>query len=406
MENCNNPVIDEAERRFLEDLEKAKALSLEMVALEKFKQEKLKESTTLVQNSREASPVYSRVEMRRLSESSRSPSVESTSPRAQIKPRPRPGGVSAASGLVPPPLPKRQPNWSPNSNDLINLKSPIRTNTQPAEDTFLQELDLACPNLNVSNTSRQGVFATSTNYASNSNHQQTTTNKLFSLPAVPSAFPQMNNRKGMPSSLDESLINQNLIDLAVDSTHPRYSILCAFDPLLSSQNPVSNQDSFHHASSSTITLRSDISRTTKTEELIFNQDYDPFEYFLGMSQKITDPSDSSTVPALPIRETIYEVLTKEQSPVKGPATSKRQSVSSIVFPTAQKRPQETSLNIIVNQVSAAMGDIELNTFVDLVRQIRSRFQHDEPSTNAGFVVCFQNLFITFIFLFIFKHLFS
>ena len=415
MENCNNPTtttttaaVDEAERRFLEDLEKAKALSLEMVALEKFKQEKLRESSaTLVQQtSREASPIYARVEMRRVSESSRSPSVESTSPRAQIKPRPRPGGVSTSgpTGLVPPPLPKRQPNCLLNSNDLINLKSPTRTKNQASEDddaAFLQELDLACPNLNISRSSRQGFFTTS---ASNTNHMQQTTantNKLFSLPP---ALPQLNNRRVMmPNSLDESLLNQNLIDLAVDSTHPRYSILCAFDPLLSSsQNPVSSSSSSsqdYQSDSSSIIVRREksITTTTKTEEFLFNQDYDPFEYFLGMSQKLTDSSDSPMAPALPIRETIYEVLTKEQSPVKGPAaSSKRQSgtITSVVLPLGQKRLQETSLNIVVNQVNAASGDFELTTFVNLVRQIRSRFHHDEQTTNAGFVVRTLLLFVS------------
>jgi hypothetical protein len=340
-------------------LEKAKALSLEMVALEKFKQEKLRESSaTLVQTSREVSPIYARVEMRRVSESSRSPSVESTSPRAQIKPRPRPGGVSTSgpSGLVPPPLPKRQPNCLSNSNDLINLKSPTRTKTQLAEDddaAFLQELDLACPNLNISRSSRQGFFS-----SSNTNHLQQTANTNNTLFSLPPTLPKLNNRRVvMPNSLDESLLNQNLIDLAVDSTHPRYSILCAFDPLLSSQNPVSNSSSqdCQNDSCSIASVRREKSTTTtltKTDEFLFNQDYDPFEYFLGMSQKLTDSSDSDspTAPALPIRETIYEVLTKEQSPVKGPASSKRQSgITSVILPPVQKRLQETSLSIVVNQ---------------------------------------------------------
>ena len=43
MDNCQKLQIDEAERRFQLDLEKAKALSLETAALDRFKQEKLKQ---------------------------------------------------------------------------------------------------------------------------------------------------------------------------------------------------------------------------------------------------------------------------------------------------------------------------------------------------------------------------
>ena len=143
MESGNKLEMDEAERRFLEDLEKAKALSLETAALDKFKQEKLRESAIVCQTSREPSPVYARV-VKTVS-SSRSPSVESTSPTITIKPRPRPGGSNSMSmGLVPPPIPRRQLSQSPNSNDLINLMSPVRAKSTEEEDSFLlQEFGLS-----------------------------------------------------------------------------------------------------------------------------------------------------------------------------------------------------------------------------------------------------------------------
>jgi hypothetical protein len=88
------------------------------------------------------------------------------------------------------------------------------------------------------------------------------------------------------------------------------------------------------------------------------------------------------VPATSIPETIYEVLTKEQSPIKPATTSnKRQSI----VPPAQKS-KDTSLKVVVNAVDSGAGDLGLVTFVNLVRQVRSRFRYDEAETNPGYVV--------------------
>lgn len=380
MDSCHKSEIDEAERRFLEDLEKAKALSLETAALDKFKQEKLKCSVSATETSREPSPVYARVGAKSVS-SSRSPSVESTSPTIQIKPRPRPGGVnSQIVGLVPPPVPRKQLSQSPNSNDLINLMSPVRVN-KPAdlEDALLQELDLAFPTINApqNKSSRHGVyFPTNPTSVQNVPQQHVTKSQPVAPMLSPSVLspPKLKVRLRGPASFDESMFNQNLIDLAVETNHPRYSILRAFDPLLSS-NTISEQVMEPVASSSTLTEKS------KIDEFTFHQDYDPFEYFLGLSQRVTE--SSSTVPASSIRETIYEVLTKEQSPVK--PTTKSNNRQTIVLPAQKNR--DISLKLEVNEVDSGVGDLELVTFVNLVRQVRSRFRSDECETNTGYVVC-------------------
>lgn len=375
--DCHKLQIDEAERRFLEDLEKAKALSLETAALDKFKQEKLRGSVAATQTSREPSPVYARVGAKSLS-SSRSPSVESTSPTIQIKPRPRPGGGNSLSmGLVPPPIPRRQLSQSPNSNDLINLMSPVRA-SKPAdlEDSLLQELDLAFPNLNgpANRSSRNAVFFP-VNQTTVQNVPQHMTKSLQTPILSPPVLspPKLKRNMMGPTSFDESVLNRNLIDLAVDTNHPRYSILRAFDPLLSS-NVIPEQVVSPVSCSSTSTEKA------KIDEFTFDQDYDPFDYFLGLSQRVTETS--SIVPVSSIRETIYEVLTKEQSPVKPAAKSNKRQ--SIVLP-AQKN-KDTTLKIVVNEVDSGTGDLELVTFVNLVCQVRSRFRYDETETNKGFVV--------------------
>jgi phosphatidylinositol-4-phosphate 3-kinase len=378
MDNCQKLQIDEAERRFQLDLEKAKALSLETAALDRFKQEKLKESAVVAHPSREPSPIYATVRAKSVSSSPFPLPESSTSPKIQIKPRPRPGGINSQSvGLVPPPVPKRQLSQSPNSNDLINLMSPIRARPSDLEDSFLfEELDLAFPNMNLSSnrSSRHAVLFP--NHLSVQNVPQHLSQPIptSSLPSpVVLSKPKLNSSKKGPISFDESMFNRNLIDLAVESTHPRYSILRAFDPLLS-PNPVPEQAVTPVACSSTSTEKN------KTDEFLFDQDYDPFDYFLGLSQRAF--VGSSTVPASSIPETIYEVITKEQSPAK-PATSsnKRQSI----VPPAQKS-KDTSLKVVVNEVDSGAGDLGLVTFVNLVRQVRSRFRYDEAETNTGYVV--------------------
>jgi hypothetical protein len=62
------------------------------------------------------------------------------------------------------------------------------------------------------------------------------------------------------------MFNQNVIDLAVKSTHPPYRILGAFDPLLSSNTLPDEQAITPEASSSTST------ETYKTDEFLFDQD--------------------------------------------------------------------------------------------------------------------------------------
>lgn len=379
MDNYKDPV-DDAERQFQEDLEKAKALSLEMAALDKFKQEKLKE-VAAPQPVRDVSPMYAKVSQKNVRSTGNS-SAELTTTKVEIKPRPRPGGVNSQNvGLVPPPIPKRQLSQSPNSNDLINLMSPVRTKTSENEETLFQQLDVAFPNLNVSSSraNRNAVFF-SNNHTPVQNVPQYLTNPLkMSMSSPPLSLPpKLHIKKQGPVSFDENIFNRNLIDLAVDTSHPRYSILRAFDPLLSCST-IPEQVTTPVAMSSTSKEKQ------KTDDFLFDQDYDPFDYFLGLSQRITE--SSSTAPASSIPETIYEVLTKEQSPIKPSAkSSKRQSM---VMPTIAKS-KDTSLKIIVNEVESGSGDSELITFANLVRQVRSRFRHDEVETNPGYVV--SNLF--------------
>ena len=323
--------VSDAEKRFQEDLETAKALSLETMALNKFKQEKLKEDNSLKYCQNSQTSVYSKVN-RKYSEPS-IPSMESTSPTPQIKPRPRPGGVSRSAGLVPPPLPKRQISLATASNDLINLKSPIMKSDP--QDALLQELDLACPNLNVSN-SKTMFFSSNclTTHIPNSICHQP------SLPTPNLPLPKLQFRRAAQLPVNnQRLNNQDLIDLGVDTAHPRYSILSAFDPLLSSKE-LMNQG---NGNSSTLRDYELKEYNSKTEDSAYNQDYDPFDYFLGMSQKTSKSTVDTINPTGHTTETIYEVLSKEHSPVKVSSSTQRSSSIS-------SHKKEMSLNISINQI--------------------------------------------------------
>lgn len=364
-----NLSIDDVERKFNEDLERAKALSLEEAALDKFRQERRKASLTVVQPQRDPSPVYAKIE-KKFSLPARSADIQPTP--IQIKPRPRPGAIhpNQGVGLVPPPLPpKKQTSNSTVTSDLINFRSPVSTKPSDLEDSFLQELDLASARSSLIEHGNRNALVFPTNQTAS----LVTDRAIRSFPVTPTVgFPPLRS-KPSPAAFNESLINKNLIDLGRPDIGTRYSILDAFDPLLSSEYSTDSM-SLQTVSTSSETDKS----SNKNEELMFSQEYDPFDYFLGLSQRTVDPPVAL---ATSVRETIYEVLTKEQSPVKPSAGNKRQS---IIMPS--QKSKDTSLKIVVNKVGAAYGDVELVTFAKLLCEVRSQFKHDDPETNPGYVV--------------------
>ena len=375
----------DAERKFHEDLETAKALSLELVALEKFKQDKLKQNVSLSISERVrdngSSTVYSNVSIRRSSENRTS---ESSSLSIQIKPRPRPGGINVPVGsVIPPPLPKRQ--HASSEPDLINLKSPLNKNNP--HDILLEELDQAC--------------------LSHSNDVKTNTSNIS---CIPDKFDTnrpshsiSNSTKSLTSFLTSSKIGNvllgktsskftttDLIDLGVSTNNTRFSILSAFDPLLNS-NYQGESDEIAVSEASQISE----SITPKGEDnLSYIQDYDPFEYYLGVSQK-------ESISCLSLnqnkRETIYEVLSKEQSPVR---TSKTNSIKTALV----KKESDLALKISVMQIKLGTSDGELTTFVEQICDLRKSFKCDDLETNLGYVVTFtymhffSSFFIIFPFL--------
>lgn len=378
MEKNSSLSIDDVERRFQEDMEKAKALSLETAAFEKFRQEKERDCEIFSQRKTETIPGIPKRDGRNAN-CNLSPTMEPRSLKISIKPRPRPGVFGAQhSGLVPPPLPKRQFSISSDVNDLINLKSPVSLRQLKLDDTVLQELDLAFPTQKLPSSLNQTNAPVSIGKVSCQPVAQMASASLSS--PVPSVTHLgLEQFRQLPVSFNENVINHNLIDLSANTGHSRYSILYTFDPLLtSSETTKQDEVSFSSASASVST----INLSEGTEEFNFNQDYDPFEYFLGLSQRT--PDSPSIPPVSSISETIYEVLTKEKSPIKATASANKKSpvVSSL-------NSKDLLLKVDINQVNVTTFDPELTTFVNLVCQMRMQYRSDEDRTNAGFLVSYH-----------------
>ncbi|KAL3279431.1 hypothetical protein HHI36_016942 [Cryptolaemus montrouzieri] len=111
------------EKKYQEDLERAQALSLESLALEQFRQNKLLEERT-----KSISKACKSVSVNRafsMSETDSGTSFE----RNQNKSRPRPGGTFTSQGsslLAPPPSSQRKNSCSSSNDmpDLISFSSP------------------------------------------------------------------------------------------------------------------------------------------------------------------------------------------------------------------------------------------------------------------------------------------
>ena len=377
---------DQDERKFCQDLETAKALSLETLALEKFKKEKQENERRSVRSSM---PVYAQVSVKRTTVG-KSLSVSEPSSSIQVKPRPRPGGFHQVNGLVPPPTPKRQPQTGP-SLDLINLKSPVRKQNQDLFDEFFvpfNSLELPWIQENVQTKALPDNFSAFSPQLTQPPLHSVPPLSSSPVPAVngtspclppqlPSRAPQLKLERNV--SFTASVRKQNgldLIDLGVESAHPRYSILCAFDPLLTSMSSAVQEES----------VKPQPENGSSKEDLPYNQDYDPFDYFLGVSIRENKPDNRNA--GYSNKETIYEVLTKEQSPVKAVKANSTTKINS--FPM-----QELSLSIQVTKINPASVDTELASFMNMFRMLRSQYVHDHPATNLGFVVIMESLFVHF-----------
>ncbi|XP_044594663.1 phosphatidylinositol 4-phosphate 3-kinase C2 domain-containing subunit beta isoform X2 [Cotesia glomerata] len=130
-ESIQRGAVMDYDKQFQEDLERAQALSLESLALEKFKlQKQLECSNNFLQNTFTPQQC-SQSNSSNVSEVDSSTSMD----KLQLRSRPRPGGTQSKNSLIiaPPPIPSRRNSTttvgpaSSNTTDLINFTSPVKS---------------------------------------------------------------------------------------------------------------------------------------------------------------------------------------------------------------------------------------------------------------------------------------
>ncbi|KAF6216879.1 hypothetical protein GE061_001229 [Apolygus lucorum] len=397
------------ERKFKEDLETAQALSLESLALEKFRLEREKSLQNFENTS--SCNIESRTNkddrrfqiITQTQRSSRSFNTQIC--QKETISRPRPGSFntkeSNISIIKPPPQPGRRCSVthstpSTPSNDLISFNSPSgsKHNKTPEIAFELSEPDsIGRTTSSPFQSSPHGLYshvigqtACNNNLLGQSPNSQFYNNSFIinHLPRhpkadqkVPAVLPVMSRQHskvsgdpawGILEALSK-LPNSNLIDFtpsARELTTPsnnksvRVSLLETFDPLLSG--------------SSSDGLESDV--LEEDLEGSIYEPYDPFDFLYST------PSSESCC-----SEPIYSTINKgPSSPSHGPPLPPRNAtpvyaVSSKVQIKSQSRLYQ---NVVRNQRSA-LHDPDLMAFHKMVVECRSSYLYDNELTNSGII---------------------
>ncbi|XP_043472101.1 phosphatidylinositol 4-phosphate 3-kinase C2 domain-containing subunit beta [Leptopilina heterotoma] len=425
------------ERQFQEDLERAQALSLESLALEKFRlQKQQNQCDNNIQQS-----CASRSDTNSISE------ADGTVEKSQHRSRPRPGAYNSGqsrNGVIivpPPPIPGRRNSTNSavknQGVDLINFTSPVKQDSlaeyctappvvppkapvEPKWDTHPALLRRPS-RVSRSNSSAAAYQPRDFRYQSPSPAPGSKASTAPCTPGTPGISPvmsratsvsnnvsepipqipplPMNYRPGIPSpvttgvskvpyAVDENQFsvlkviekkpNSNLIDLSAyesleDKSNVRVSVLEAFDPLLVKTEEIR-----------------DISRGSKdeVESQYSGSVYDPFDPFDYMY------STSETVNSDPV----YAAVEKSaKSPAVSPAappplpprnssawnTIERRKTS---LDRRQKRQTRLYENVTVVKTRVSLHDCDLQAFHKMVKSVRGEFPFNNPSTNIGHVI--------------------
>ncbi|XP_050441435.1 phosphatidylinositol 4-phosphate 3-kinase C2 domain-containing subunit beta isoform X2 [Adelges cooleyi] len=425
------------DRRFQEDLEKAQALSMETLALEKFRNQKLQsESLTYSGNS----TVCSSSTQKSTVESTRSMSLSEKNVYCTelSRSRPRPGSFNTGELLVPriKPPPRRNttvaiPKSSTNEsiNDLVSLDSPpiddLMNNLEPFN--FLNRNNSICASDSnstfqnhsvINNTNKQCISSAEQPVASGSQILQQNLEKLYqgsfpstNLTTLPSAgyqitVPQQYSRQEISysgwtannishtkaSSCSENNVQSQTLQAVVKPTILASSLtkkqnnnnlidLNIFD---GSENFNKNfcanvRTSVLEAFDPLLYGELSVNTTTETDSDkngSFYATYDPFDYMYSpsVSSQTSDP--------------IYAAVIK--TPIHSPPP---------LPPRSSLTPKESKVcksltyeNVGLVKRSSVLHDPDVVAFHAMVKQIRKKFVYTDLSTNAGIIVCskFEN----------------
>ncbi|XP_020281887.1 phosphatidylinositol 4-phosphate 3-kinase C2 domain-containing subunit beta isoform X1 [Pseudomyrmex gracilis] len=432
--NQRTAVIDH-EKQFQEDLERAQALSLESLALEKFRLQKLQSEFSTVQQVAQNNVCNTN--------SAASETNGSQGERFQGRSRPRPGCINTnqKNNIIlapPPPIPCRRNSTTTaatrdSSTDLINFTSPVKQDdlveycsappppppkapVEPKWDTH-PSLMKKQPRVSRSNSS-VGASYHSRDFRYHSLSPGPRASTAPCTPGTPKISPVMSRASSVSNNVpdiapqipplpmnyrptvapavsgpsissfcmdDEQLNilkvmekkpNSNLIDLnssdqVDDKTNVRVSVLEAFDPLLIKTGSDSTQE-----------------QKNDTQSQVSGSVYDPFDPFDYMYS--TNESVNS--------DPVYAAVEKSaKSPAVSPAappplpprnssawnTIERRKTS---LDRRQKRQTRLYENVTVKKTRSSLHDCDLKAFHEMIKSIRHEFPFNNPNTNIGYVV--------------------
>ncbi|XP_011867449.1 PREDICTED: phosphatidylinositol 4-phosphate 3-kinase C2 domain-containing subunit beta isoform X4 [Vollenhovia emeryi] len=435
----NTAVIDH-EKKYQEDLEQAKALSLESLALEKYRLEKLRLELSNVQ---QACVAQNNV----CNANSASEVDSSQGERSQCRSRPRPGSINTnqKSTVIlapPPPIPCRRNSTTTASNqdssrDLINFTSPVKqdnlaeycsapppplpkASVEPKWDTHPSLLKKQS-RVSRSNSSVGGYHSRDFRYHSLSPSPRSSTAPCT--PGTPGISPIMSRASSVSNDVpdiapqipplptnyrptvtpaicapfckdDEQLNvlkviekkpNSNLIDLnsfesedrTDDRTEDKTNVRVS---VLEAFDPLLIKTDDGHTS---LQEHKDDSQSQVSGSVY--DPFDPFDYMYSTNESVnSDP--------------VYAAVEKSaKSPAVSPAappplpprnsaawnTIERRRTS---LDRRQKRQTRLNENITVIKTRTSLHDCDLKAFHNMIKSIRSEFPFNNPSTNIGYVI--------------------
>ncbi|XP_011297544.1 phosphatidylinositol 4-phosphate 3-kinase C2 domain-containing subunit beta isoform X2 [Fopius arisanus] len=375
MSNCDrkegNQTAIDYDRQFQEDLERAQALSLESLALEKFKMQKQQlECNSFVRRALAASDYSSRSH-------GDGDLASQTADRFSLRSRPRPGGSQPKNAAIiapPPPVPCRRNSTTAvaacsATTDLINFTSPIK------HDPSVEEYCSIPPPAPPPKAPIEPRW---------DNHPALM-RRTSRIPPLPMNYrptpppPKFAIDEGQLSVLKviEKKPNNNLIDLTAFETveersNVRVSVLEAFDPLL-----VKTEDSL-----SNHPPQPKEEASSQIEGSVYDP-FDPFDYMYSTNESVSsDP--------------VYVAVERTaKSPGASPAAPPLPPRNSSAWNTIERRrtsldrrqKRQTRLyeNVQVVKTRASLHDCDLKAFHQMIKSVRSEFLFNDPSTNMGYV---------------------
>ncbi|XP_069687221.1 phosphatidylinositol 4-phosphate 3-kinase C2 domain-containing subunit beta isoform X3 [Periplaneta americana] len=387
------------ERQFQEDLERARALSLESLALEQFRLQKQQQKQQKLEQLQFISNTCNVQEKRTGSEG-----VEK---QAALKSRPRPGSFNTGGPrvpriLAPPPSAQRRNSATA---DLITFGSPegsptIRNHPCSALDELYESMGRSCSTTTLTSTvSSQSQFSLTGSQFVEDTHEHPPPRPSFlahlinqSVPVPVGAAkasttlvysPVLSGRQALQSAeqvsdakcnLDvlkvvEKRENNNLIDLTpfdnlATQTSVRGSVLEVFDPLLSNSRPEEKPSEVEIPALEESKEKIEMEVNSEYSGSFYDT-YDPFDYLDGPGSAC-DP--------------MYAAVVKDRTPAAASPPPPLPPRNSSVWSTIQKRKTSTERkhrvssrlyeNVRVVKRRAALHDSELQAFHFMVKKLR------------------------------------